>query len=134
LPPGTRWPIKRKFPEGFRPFGGSSYWCLPRECIQYIYDLTIQQRAFVEFFKYVDVPDEIFFQTIVLNSPFREMAVNDDLRYIDWKDPEAGSPGILLTSDFENLVASPKLFARKFDVRVDPEILDLIDQRILAAE
>jgi hypothetical protein len=131
FPPGNRMPIKRRFPRAFSPFGGSSYWCLPRECIRHIYELTSRDRAFTRFFRYVDVPDEIVFQTIVLNSPFREMAVNDNLRYIDWKDADAGSPAILRESDFGKLVSSPKLFARKFDVRVDGEVLNLIDQKIL---
>ncbi len=134
FPPSPRFPIRRRFPAGFRPFGGSSYWCLPRECIEYVHQLTTENRRFTRFFKHVDVPDEIFFQTIVLNSPFQGMAVNDNLRYIDWKDPNGGSPGILLKSDFESLLASPKLFARKFDVGVDAEVLELIDQRILADE
>jgi hypothetical protein len=123
--------IKRQFPKGFRPFGGSSYWCLPRNCIEYIYELTQQNRPFVDFFKYVDVPDEIFFQTIVLNSPFERMVVNDNLRYIDWQDPDAGGPAILRKSDFARLFSSSKLFARKFDVKVDAEVLDLIDFEIL---
>jgi hypothetical protein len=131
FPPGHRLPIKRRFPKAFRPFGGSSYWCLPRECIRYIYELTSRDRTFTRFFRYVDVPDEIVFQTIVLNSPFREMAVNDNLRYIDWKDADAGSPAILRKSDFGKLMSSPKLFARKFDIRVDAEVLNLIDQKIL---
>jgi hypothetical protein len=131
FPPGHRLPIKRRFPKAFRPFGGSSYWCLPRDCIRYIYELTSRDRTFTRFFRYVDVPDEIVFQTIVLNSPFREMAVNDNLRYIDWKDADAGSPAILRKSDFGKLMSSPKLFARKFDIRVDAEVLNLIDQKIL---
>ena len=131
FPTGRGFPIKRKFLRGFKPFGGSSYWCLPRECIEYIYELITQNRAFVSFFKYVDVPDEIFFQTIILNSPFERLAVNDNLQYTDWKDPDAGSPAILCTSDFGKLLSSPKLFARKFDVSIDAEVLDLIDQEIL---
>src|SRR5215467_5924806 len=35
FPSGRRFPIKRKFPTSFKPFGGSSYWCLPKECIEY---------------------------------------------------------------------------------------------------
>jgi hypothetical protein len=131
FPPGNRLPFRRKFPRGFSPFGGSSYWCLPRDCVEYISELTTRHRAFINFFKCVDVPDEIFFQTIVLNSPLRDRAVSDDLRYIDWKDPAAGRPAILRKSDFDRLLVSPKLFARKFDAHVDAEVLDLIDERIL---
>lgn len=132
FPPGRRFPIKRRFPKGFRPFGGSSYWCLPRECIEYIYELTKRNRTFVHFFRYVDVPDEIFFQTIILNSPFERMTVNDNLRYIDWKDLNSSSPAILCKNDFVNIATSPNLFARKFDMAIDADVLDLIDEKILA--
>src|SRR5262245_43589610 len=133
FPPGRTFPIKRHFPKGFRPFGGSSYWCLSTQCIEYIHDVTTQNRAFVDFFKYVDVPDEIFFQTIILNSRFNEMVVNDNLRYIEWEDDlHAGSPAILRKSDFAKLASSSKLFARKFDMSLDGEVLDLIDEEILA--
>jgi len=122
--------LKRKFPENFRPFGGSSYWCLPRECITYIHKFTRNNSRFVNFFKFVDVPDEIFFQTIVMNSPLAGSVVNDDLRYIEWNDPNSGSPAILGRHDFEKIASAPKLFARKFDVNVDAEVLDLIDQEL----
>jgi len=122
--------IKRKFPKGFRPFGGSSYWCLSKECIEYIDHFVRDHPQFVQFFRYVDVPDEIFFQTILMNSPLAEHIVNDDLRYIDWKDPDSGSPAVLNKNDLDSLLTSPKLFARKFDVNVDTEILDLIDQTV----
>jgi Core-2/I-Branching enzyme len=125
-------PIKRNFPKGFKPFGGSSYWCLSRECIEYIHELTRQNRAFVNFFKHVDVPDEIFFQTIILNSPFAVQAVNDNLRYIDWKDLSSGSPAILCKNDLVNIAVSPKLFARKFDMTIDAGVLGMIDEMVLA--
>jgi len=131
IPPSAALPIGRRFPSGFAPFGGSSYWCLPRECVRYIHQMTQKNQALVRFFKSVDVPDEIFFQTVLLNSPYREIIVNDNLRYIDWKDPTAGSPAVLTTADFSALAESPKLFARKFDERVDAEILDMIDERLL---
>jgi hypothetical protein len=134
IPPAAVSPLGRRFPRGFTPFGGSSYWCLPRECVNYIDRMTHKNPALVRFFEYVDVPDEIFFQTVLLNSPYRDIIVNDNLRHIDWKDPTAGSPAVLTRSDFPALAESPKLFARKFDVRVDAGILDMIDERLLGLE
>jgi hypothetical protein len=85
----------------------------------------------VRFFRYVDVPDEIFFHTIVLNSPLRDTVVNDDLRYLEWREPElAGGPALLGESDFDKIMSSGDLFARKFDITVDPDILDMIDAQI----
>ena len=131
FPPGRDLPFKRKFPRGFKPFGGSSYWCLSRECIEYIHIFTKQNARFVNFFKYVDIPDEIFFQTIILNSHFAKRVVNDDLRYVDWKDLNSGSPAILCKKDFEVIALSSKLFARKFDMTIDADVLDMIDERLV---
>src|SRR5690242_6723720 len=61
---------KRRFPAGMKPFGGPGYWCITRECAQYIDAFVRENRRFVQFFRYVDIPDENFFHTIVLNSPF----------------------------------------------------------------
>ncbi len=122
--------IKRKFPKGFQPYGGSSYWCLSKECITYIHKFIHNNRRFVNFFRFVDVPDEVIFQTILINSPLAVNIVNDDLRFINWKDINAGSPAVFVKNDFESLASSSKLFARKFDVNVDPEVLDLIDREI----
>ena len=42
------------------------------------------------------------------------------LRYIDWK---RGNPYVFCNEDFEDLVNSPYLFARKFDLNVDAQIV-----------
>ena len=131
FPKNRNSPIKRKFPSGAQPYGGSSYWCLTRECIEYIYKHIQEHPSFVNFFRWVDVPDELFFQTVLLNSPLRETIINDDLRYIEWRDPESGSPAVLGKDDLEKMMNSPKLFARKFG-RMD--VLDMIDCSFLSLE
>jgi hypothetical protein len=79
----------------------------------------------------VDIPDEIFFHTIILNSPFATNVVNDDLRCIDIS--ERRGPRIWRKSDLEILAQSRGLIARKFDTVVDSEILDLIDLKLLSS-
>jgi hypothetical protein len=124
-----RLPVRRRFPSGLRPYGGGAYWCLSRECIEYVAGLVARRPDVVSFFRHVDIPDEIFFQTVLLNSPLRDTIVNDNLRYIDWT--RGRRPAILEVRDFEALRASPKLFARKFDVSQDAVVLDLIDRHLL---
>ena len=85
----------------------------------------------MDFFRRVLIPDELFFQTILLNSPLRDRIVNDNLRYMDWSRPNVPLPAVLGTGDLPQLQQSPALFARKFDVTVDSAILDMIDERIL---
>lgn len=127
-------PIPRRVPGRLRVFGGSSYWCLTREAVEYVHGFTTSNARSVDFFKHVDVPDELFFQTILMNSPLAATVVDDDLRYIDWKDPDAGSPSVLGVDDFPELAASSKLFARKFDLEIDAEVLDRIDRELLGRD
>jgi hypothetical protein len=128
----ARVPVKRSFPKDLKPYGGGAYWSLSHDAVEYVSRFVRDRPDVVRFFKQVDIPDEIFFQTIVLNSPLAETIVNDHLRYIDWT--RGPRPALLETSDFEALARSPSLFARKFDVQHDEQILDLIDKGLLAAE
>jgi hypothetical protein len=125
LPPKV-FRIRRSFPAGMRPYGGSSYWMMPAECARYVDSFARTNPKFVRFFKHVLVPDEIFFHTIVMNSPFRSRVVSDDLRYIDWRCL-GDHPRVLTTSDLESIMNSGKLFARKFDPESDARVLDRID-------
>ena len=123
---------KRKLPEGFAIYGGSQFWCLTGECIKWINIFVKQNPKFVKRFNYTYCTDEVFFQTLILNSPFKDKVVNDNLKYIDWGDDiYAYHPIILEKKDFEKIRQSEKLFARKFDPSKDSDILDMIDKMIL---
>jgi hypothetical protein len=123
-------PSKREFPIGFKLFGGSAYWCLSRECAEYVDDFIRENPAFVNFFKYALLPEEMFFQTVVLNSPFRNRVINRNLWHIDWS-ANLPHPAILRKDEFGELARAPKLFARKFDVTEDADVLDMIDHNLL---
>jgi hypothetical protein len=131
IQPSRLAPIRRRLPDGLRPFGGSSYWCLTRDCLGYIHEYVMANPSVVRFFRHTDVPDELFFQTIVMNSAFAERTVNDNLRFILWDDPDPGSPKVLGMEHLAQLSTSPALFARKFDATVEPAILDAIDRTLL---
>ena len=122
-----RW--RRQFPFGFRPHGGSQWWCLTRECIVYLDTFIRKHPTYLRYFKTTFIPDEAFFQSILSNSPLRSRIVSDDLRYMDWQHPNPMYPRTLETNDFERLASSPSLFARKFDDR-SKELLNIIDKRI----
>ena len=124
-------PVRRSLPANMEIFGGSAFWCLSRDCVEYIDDFLRQNIKFVRFFKYVRIPDEIFFQTILLNSPFHDLLVNDDKRYISWPSHPSHHPEILKKHDFERFINTENLFARKFDITVDTDVLDKIDEATL---
>ena len=120
--------IRRRLPADLTFYGGSAYWTLSRECVQYVTDFVRRNTALVEFFRHVLIPEEIFFQTVLLDSPLKHRVMNDNQRYISWP---SGShhPRILLRENLMEIEKSGKLFARKFDMDVDQEVMDLIDER-----
>jgi hypothetical protein len=126
----VRLPLRRSLPGGLRPWGGSAYWIVSRSALRTIAGFVDANPEYVRFFEHVDIPDELFFQTILLNSPEAERCVDFRLHHTEWSREPA--PAILVKDDFPQLVSSSCLFARKFDAAVDGEILDLIDERLLA--
>lgn len=65
-----------------------------------------------------------------MNSKSKKNLINN-LFYIDWENRNSTHPRVFVKSDFERLVESSKLFARKFDSTKDADILDLLDQEVL---
>lgn len=71
--------------------------------------------------------DEFLVPSILLNSPLAPTISNDNLRYIDWSGG-GSSPKVLTGADLPALLASPRLFARKFDASRDATVLDRLDE------
>ena len=117
-------PLRRTLPGGLRPYGGSAYWCLERTLVHFVHGFLRDNPDYVRFFEHVFVPDELFFQTIIMNSQLRDTVENDDLRYLDWSREPA--PAVFTAADLPALLESGQLFARKFDETVDPEVLDAL--------
>jgi len=119
---------RRILPLNYKLFGGSAYWCLSRECIEYLRKFILENDGFVRFFHYVLIPDKIFFQTVLLNSPLRDTLVNDNMRCINWSGN--WHPDIFRLEDLNHFMKTDGLFARKFDMSEDSMVLDKIDQAI----
>jgi hypothetical protein len=125
-----RVPVRRRIPGWLTPHGGAAYWCLSRTCIDYLLEFVAANPRFVRFFKQVRCPDELFFQSILADSPLAGSLVDRSLWFTEWS-PGAAHPNVLGERHLEALAQSEALFARKFDSSVDERVLDLIDQRLL---
>jgi hypothetical protein len=102
-------------------YKGSAWFMITRDFCEWLLSnrLTAQIGAAV---KYWWNPDELFFQALVMNSPYRNTLTEHYGREIIWPGGTA-SPKTLTMEDYERLSASPALFARKFDEAVDRQIL-----------
>jgi hypothetical protein len=124
----NRWSVPRRVPSGLALHGGAQLWSMSREAAQYVDDFTARNPEVVRFFHHVHVPDEMYFQTVLASSPLRGKLICDGLHFLEWLRPGH----TLGEEDLDALAATYYLFARKFDLRVDGKVLDLIDQRLLA--
>ena len=119
----------RHYFQNFTPYGGSQWWTLTCECADYILRFINRNPIYREYYELTFIPDEMFFHSIILNSPFKENVQNDNLRYIDWKTgPE--TPRILTSDDLNTLFGSDKLWARKFDINRGPLLFDQIEEKL----
>jgi hypothetical protein len=107
--------IKRSYSAGFsKLYGGSTYWSLSRNTLQYVMEYTKSNKTFLDRMNYTFCPEELYFQTIIMDSPFASNVVNDNLRYIDWLSGRGGKPAFLDESDYKKIMSSNSIFARKF--------------------
>ena len=103
---------------------GSQWFSITHKTAEYILS---QYNEYKKYFLCSYVPDESFVQTIIKNSPIAINVVDDNLRLIDW---QRGKPYTFLKEDYNELINSDKLFARKFDEKVDNSIIDIIYEYI----
>ena len=90
-----------------------------------------QKKLIKQLFRSTCCADELFLQTVVINSPFKDTLAPNAFsgeyksccRYIDWS---RGNPYTFKNSDFDELIhTGPEfLFARKFDYSTDSEVVD----------
>jgi hypothetical protein len=121
--------LNRTLPYNLEPYGGSHYFCLTKRCVDYVLDYLPEHPEIISFFRRSRIPEEMFFQTIIMNSPLRSEVVNEHKRYFRW-EKGGGHPSVLRKTDFKELVESDKWIAKKFDIDIDKDILDLLDRAI----
>lgn len=108
---------------------GSQWFSITHELVKYI---VSQKKTIYQIFKKTKCSDELFIQTIVYNSKFKNKLynkkydndINANMRLLDinirGKD---GSPYTWRNTDFDEIKESQCIFARKFDSDKDYEII-----------
>lgn len=111
---------------------GSNWFSITDDFVNWV----LQEKKWIEkTFRYTRCGDELFIQTLLINSPYRKQTneylfLHDNranMRYVDFS---RGKPYIFRKEDYDDLLKSPMLFARKFDTNVDKEIVELLYQAL----
>jgi hypothetical protein len=136
--------IPRKVYDDIILYQGSQWWALTRDCVKYINSYLENNHGYVRFHKHTLVPDEIFFHSIVKNSPLASNIIHDfekvfcysdyltsnehGCTYIDWNAPDVSLPKVLTIEDYDNLINSTCLFARKFDEKQSLDLMKMLEK------
>jgi Core-2/I-Branching enzyme len=123
---------KRPFLTGVTSYIGGQWMILTRDCCDFICN-SYEVEQFEDFYQNTLIPDESFFQTVMMNTSFSGHIVNDDKRAIIWIPDGIIKlrPKTFTEADLDFLLAGDNLFARKFDDKVDPNILAILESAML---
>lgn len=119
--------FKRKMPLNIIKFyGGSTWWSLSRDCLNYVVVYSKQNKNVFTRFKHTFCSEEFYFQTVLMNSSFKSKICIDNLRYIDWSNRNGNNPSVLDETDFEKICHSNSFFARRFEYPISLKIRNKI--------
>lgn len=123
-----RLPIRRRFPSDVVPYIGSQWFILSRAVCESIIQSDNLNR-YKSVFRHTLIPDESFFQTMILNSDYPESIISNDKRLIVWAPISRVKerPRVLTCEDLPLISNSDDFFARKFDETVDASVLDCLE-------
>jgi hypothetical protein len=123
-----------------QPYAGDQWWALTRDACEYVLAFVEQRPEVVEYFRNTPFPDEMFFQTLLANSPFGER-VRRSLTFVEWKRRGDSHPAVLDATHVERFRAAPEfrvsdwygdeemLFARKWP-EASEEFVAVLDEMI----
>lgn len=126
---------KRHFPDYILPYGGEHWWIFSVETAKDVLDFLNENPDYFPYFKDTIIPEEICLQSIAahlygLEDPRLQPCAN----FIKWTDRNSPNPQTITMKDASEIATLPEhqLFARKFDPRIDEEILDRLDQDLIS--
>jgi hypothetical protein len=119
--------IRRTWPS-VRYFGGSNHVVLSREACQFV-ATDPDARKLLRWLSHAAHPDEIFFQTVLLNSRLASTVVNTNFHAVKFQS-HSPHPRTFRLDDYDGLIRSPMFFARKFDEVLEPRIIDRLERHL----
>ncbi len=147
--PSSNWNLKRMIPRFFvyilcsfqkvfhlnrkqlGPFitiyKGMIWTSLPKEVIEYVVNFVNRNPSYMKDLRHTRIPEEFFFQTILMNSKYRNQIVSNNLRYTDWTHRNGSTPAILDESDYIRIMESNCFFARKIDSSISMKLIKMLE-------
>jgi len=120
------------YSERFRCYFGSQWFAIGTHAARVVLREHRHNRRHRAHAARVKFSEETYFQTMLANAPGLRLR-NEHLRYMDWS-ADGWHPATLTVDDLPRVLGSGALFARKFDIDRDVEVLDRIDRALEEAD
>ena len=120
--------FKRKNITGLEYNFGSSWWTLTHSSVEWMLDYLERHEEVLDFFDNSICPDESLFQSLFMKTPYTNTRENIKV-YLDWTG-ENRHPKTLTINDYDTLMNSDFLIARKFDEKIDGEIINKLESKL----
>ncbi|WP_163378184.1 beta-1,6-N-acetylglucosaminyltransferase [Cyclobacterium sp. SYSU L10401] len=123
----------KTFPAYIIPYGGDTWWALGPETTSKILTFLKDHPDLLRYMEHSNLPDEMLFQSLVWEihkeSPNK---IKHSLTYANWSGKDEPSPRFITAEDIQKIKDLPDdyLFARKFDLDRNPEILNQIEKEV----
>lgn len=108
----TKFLKRRKYPVN-NFYGGSSWFSITGHCVRWMMEYLEMHEQYITFFKHGICSDEVFFSTLIRESPYANNIANDPLRFMIWDNTFSGGPKELDSSDISKMKETNCIFARK---------------------
>jgi hypothetical protein len=115
------------FNDNFICYGGSFFCILSAACARYARDFARANPDVVKYFRTMPAPDEVFLQTVLVNSGKFRLSP-EGTHYVDFSKSRNNHPKVLGVADITAMFASGAHWARKFNLGTDAEVFDLLDR------
>jgi hypothetical protein len=126
-------PRVRRLPAGVAFHAGSNWWNLTREAAQFVVEFARHERKLMRAFRFSKSADEIFFQTVLMNSGREWVRQDRDLRGVFWDGRRNEFPAVVRPEEFDELEKLDAFFIRKIHPEYSLALLDRIDRELLSA-
>ncbi|WP_075981913.1 beta-1,6-N-acetylglucosaminyltransferase [Bacillus massilinigeriensis] len=125
-------PNRGYWPEEYHFYKGSQWFTIPLDVAKYIVEFIENNEWYYQYFKNSLVPDESFFQTLIMNSPYKDRVLNNNLYFLKWGETlgERNSPQNLTSNDIDLIVNDNQFFARKFDEAIDSKVIEYFAENV----
>lgn len=127
------WPFSKKKIDyditGMKFYKDWQWSAMPIDIVKFIIDYMDKHPTYWSIYKDGYLPEECFITTLLHNNGLSDRILDTTFTYI--KPMQNSHPPILTMSDINELEKSGKFFARKFDVRVDKDVIDYFRKKIL---